>query len=63
MVKELVADTMTVEQIWRELERILYDDDYRNRMQEGYELVARRLGQPGAPQVAARQMVELLSCV
>lgn len=63
VVKELVADTMTVEQIWRELERILYDDDYRNRMQEGYELVARRLGKPGAPQVAARQMVELLSCV
>lgn len=62
VVKELVADTMTVEQIWRELERILYDDGYRRQMLEGYEVVAQRLGQPGAPQVAARQMLELLSC-
>ena len=44
VVKELVADTMTVEQARAELERILYDKDYRQRMLDGYEYMAARLG-------------------
>ena len=34
VVKELVADTMTVEQVRSELNRILYDKEYRCRMLE-----------------------------
>ena len=49
VVKELVADTMTVEQARAELERILYDKDYRQRMLDGYEYMAARLGDAGAP--------------
>lgn len=60
VVKELVADTMTVEQARAELERILYDKDYRQRMLDGYEYMAARLGDAGAPKRAAKKMVHLL---
>ena len=60
VVKELVADTMTVEQARAELERILYDKDYRQRMLDGYEYMAERLGDAGAPKRAAKKMVRLL---
>ncbi|WP_195546686.1 lipid-A-disaccharide synthase [Bacteroides intestinalis] len=60
VVKELVADTMTVEQARAELERILYDKDYRQRMLDGYEYMAVRLGDAGAPKRAAQKMVRLL---
>lgn len=57
VVKELVADTMTVEQARAELERILYDKDYRQRMLDGYEYMAERLGDAGAPKRADRKSV------
>ena len=60
VVKELVADTMTVEQARAELERILYDKNYRQRMLDGYEYMAARLGDAGAPKRAAQEMVRLL---
>ena len=60
VVKELVADTMTVEQVRAELERILYNKEYRQRMLEGYEYMASRLGDAGAPKHAAQEMIRLL---
>lgn len=60
VVRELVADTMTVEQVRRELERLLHDEEHRRWMLEGYDRMADRLGEAGAPRRAARQMVELL---
>lgn len=60
VVRELVADTMTVEQIRAELERILYDMEYRRRMLEGYGEMKSRLGEAGAPKRAARGMVGIL---
>lgn len=61
VVKELVADTMTVEQIRAELKRLLYDREYRRRMCEGYDEVKTRLGEAGAPKHAAREMVKRLT--
>lgn len=49
VVRELVADTMTVAQIRAELGRILTDERWRKEMLEGYADVAVRLGEPGAP--------------
>ncbi|MCD8182914.1 MAG: lipid-A-disaccharide synthase [Bacteroides sp.] len=63
VVKELVADTMTVEQIRAELQRILYNKEYRRQMLDGYEYMASRLGEAGAPKRAAREMTELLTKV
>lgn len=60
IVKELVADTMTVEQIKMELKRILSDTTYRTQMLNGYKMVALRLGDAGAPARTARKMVSLL---
>lgn len=60
VVKELVADTMTVEQVRAELRRILYDEEYRRQMLSGYDYMASRLGEAGAPGRAAKEMVALL---
>lgn len=60
VVKELVADTMTVEQVRAELQRILYDKKYRQQMLDGYEYMASRLGEAGAPERAAKKMTALL---
>jgi len=60
VVKELVADTMTVEQVRAELRRILFDSSYRRQMLSDYAYMASRLGQAGAPARAAGQMVALL---
>lgn len=60
VVRELVADTMTVEQMRDELQRLLYDPERKHELCEGYGEMSRRLGEPGAPMRAARQMVALL---
>lgn len=54
VVRELVADTMTVAQIREELRCILADKAYRSRMLDGYDEVRSRLGKAGAPTEAAR---------
>lgn len=60
VVKELVADKMTVERMTGELHAILHDEAYRRQMLDGYDEMASLLGEPGAPRRAARLMVELL---
>lgn len=60
VVRELVADTMTVENMRNELKRLLFQEDYRRKMLDGYEEMARLLGPVGAPRHAAREMVKLL---
>ncbi len=60
VVKELVADTMTVKNMRNELKRLLFQEDYRRKMLDGYEEMARLLGPAGAPRHAAREMVKLL---
>ncbi|EJX05453.1 lipid-A-disaccharide synthase [gut metagenome] len=60
VVRELVADLMTVDEMKRELGLLLQDVDYCNRMQQGYGEVAVRLGEVGAPCKAARLMYALL---
>jgi len=60
IVRELVAHTMTVDNIREELGRLLNDTTYRQAMLDGYEEMAGRLGEPGAPIRAARAIVKLL---
>ena len=60
VVKELVADSMTVEGMKAELDALLNDTTYRNQMLEGYERIASRLGEAGAPRRAAREMIRQL---
>lgn len=60
VVPELVADGMTVANVRRELQRILPGGASRQAMLDGYEDMAARLGDPGAPARAAGIMVRLL---
>ena len=59
VVKELVADSFTVENICQELTKIL-EGPARQQMLEGYERVAAYLGSLTAPDEAARIMCSLL---
>lgn len=61
VVKELVADTMTVNNMREELGRLLDDETYRNAMLDNYKEVVRILGTVGAPRKAAAEMIKLLS--
>ena len=61
VVPELVADAMNVRRVRAELLRILPGGEGRAAMLEGYERMASRLGEPGAPEHAARAMVRALS--
>ena len=56
VVKELLAETLSVENIRHELLQIL-DGEARERMLEGYAEVARRLGDQNAPETAAKIIV------
>ena len=56
VVKELLAETFSVENIRHELLQIL-DGEARERMLEGYAEVARRLGNQNAPETAAKIIV------
>ena len=60
VVKELVADIMTVGNMQSELKKLIEDQEYKDRMLAEYEYMADRLGPAGAPQHAARKMLELL---
>lgn len=60
VVKELVADTMTVDNIHAELNQLLNDPIYRGQMLKGYKTMSNILGNPGAPLHAAREMVNML---
>ena len=60
VVKELVADTMTVGNMQQELKNILEDSEYRRTMLAGYAYVAERLGPAGAPKQAVHEMLRIL---
>ena len=60
VVKELVAETFSVENIRRELEAILPGGTHRQQMLDDYEDVHRRLGESDAPDHAAKLMIQLL---
>ena len=60
VVRELVADSMTVSNVRTELDALLHDEDYRSRMLAEYDRIIHILGPSGASQHAASKMVGLL---
>lgn len=61
VVRELVADGMNERELKEELDQLLLDDFYRNRMFKEYdEMVLMPLGDAGASEHAADKMVSLL---
>ena len=61
VVRELVADTMTVDNVRSELDALLNDADYRGKMLQEYDQMIKILGPAGASRQAASKMIELLS--
>lgn len=60
VVRELVADTMTVQNIRAEVNAILTDKSYRQTMLDNYDEMIRILGSSGSSRRAAAKMIELL---
>lgn len=60
VVPELVADQMNPERLRRELQGILPGGAQREAQLAGYQRMLSRLGEPGAPDRAAREMIQLL---
>ena len=61
VVRELVADTMTVANVRSELDALLNDEQYRGRMLQEYDRMIKILGPAGASHQAASKIIELLS--
>jgi lipid-A-disaccharide synthase len=61
VVRELVADTMKVDNVRAELDTLLHDENYRNAMFQEYDRMIKILGPAGASHQAASKMIELLS--
>lgn len=60
VVKELVADSMTIDNLYNEVDRLINDSDYRQNMLNGYKKMSKILGSPGAPLHAAHEIVKLI---
>ena len=60
VVRELVAETMTVQNIRMEMDAILNDKVYRQAMLDNYDMMIGILGPAGASHQAASKMIELL---
>ena len=61
VVRELVADTMTVANVRAELDALLNEKGYRNKMLQEYDRMIKILGPAGASHQAASKMIHLLS--
>ena len=61
VVRELVADTMTVANVRSELNALLNDETYRGQMLKEYDRMIKILRPAGASHQAASKMIELLS--
>ena len=60
IVKELIQDDLNTENLKRELDKILFDNEHRNLMISNYKLLKQRLGGKGASQRAAELMFDYL---
>lgn len=61
VVQELFAKFFSIQNIREELDKILYDTDYRYNMLEGYDQIINILGRPGASDRAAKVITDSLN--
>ncbi len=60
VVKELIQDDLNSEKLRAEIDKLLFDRDYRNSMLDDMAELKKRLGEPGASERAAGKVVEYL---
>ena len=61
VVKELLGYKATAESLREELRQLLENESYRQKIFEGYAEMTAKLGEIGAPQNAAKTIIELLT--
>ncbi len=61
VVKELVADSMTIENIKKEAKAIIYNNEYKNNMLNEYDRIIEILGTESASSKAASAIIKKLS--
>lgn len=59
--RELIQDNFTADAVLAEVQRLTTDQEYRSKMQEGYNEIRRSLGGGGASKAVARAIIEELS--
>ncbi len=60
IVKEYIQIKMTFGNVKSEMQKLLYDKNYRSAIQADYDILLGVIGEPGCSERAAQKMVELL---
>lgn len=61
VVQELFAKFFSINNIQNEVDKLLFDKEYREEMLTNYDEIINILGRPGASDKAANEMIEILS--
>ena len=59
-VIELTQQKMTLKNVINEMNKLLYDNNYRERMTDKYNQLEKLMGEPGCSERAAKKMIALL---
>ena len=62
-LKEFIQVDLTFKNVRDELHRLLYDQEYRNKISADYNRLKELIGEPGTSKRAAKKMAELLKTV
>ncbi|MCK3684545.1 lipid-A-disaccharide synthase [Maribellus sp. YY47] len=60
IVRELVQAKMTLKNVKEEMQKLLYDNEYRAKIHTDYQLLWEMMGDPGCSKRAADEMIALL---
>ncbi len=61
IVREFIQVKMTFANVKNEMQKLLYNQDYRGKILEDYDKLNERMGEPGCSKRAAKKMTELLT--
>lgn len=61
IIREFIQKDMTYSKVKKEMDRLLFDQDYRNRIRLEYLQLREQMGETGSSARAARKMAELLT--
>lgn len=60
IVAEYIQSQMTLPNVKSEMQKLLFDENYRGRIQNDYKLLANKMGEQGCSKRAAEQMISIL---
>lgn len=60
IVREYIQVKMTLKNVKNEMDKLLFNEEYRNKILDDYSRLEKLMGEPGCSKRAAQKMVELL---